>query len=299
MNKPTIFALDDDAIKIEAKHDEISEPILPPSSPPRKLHTLFWSALGSLISLMILTSLYGFVETMFIKAPWLGWLAVGISTILIVTSTIIMWREFRALQQLKYIDQWHEKPVVTDIYNHLKTMPACARGLALYEQAVKGQVIDETDRLILLERVLSQSDTAALALIAQASKRVSMVTALSPKAIVDIAMVGFTLITLLRRIAQNYGLRPGTFAGFKLIRLAFTHLAVTAGLAAGDTLLSQFLGAGIAGKLSAKLGEGVVNGLLTARFGLAAQAICRPLVFKALPAPKLSEVVSGFISKPN
>jgi putative membrane protein len=297
MSKPTVFALDEADIKIILKPDEVFEPVLAPPAPKRKLHSLFWSALAGLISLVILTSLYSFIENMFIKAPWLGWVAAGVTAVLLLTSIVVMWREFRALRQLKRVGQWHETPVVSDIYVHLKTMPACSRGLLLYEQAVKGQIIDDADKLILLERVLVQSDATSLALIAQASKRVSMVTALSPKAIVDIAMVGFTLVTLLRRIAEIYGLRPGTLAGFKLMRLAFTHLAVTAGLAAGDTIISQFLGAGIAGRLSAKLGEGVVNGLLTARFGIAAQAICRPLVFKELNAPKLSEVVSGFIGK--
>ena len=38
------------------------------------------------------------------------------------------------------------------------------------------------------------------------------------------------------------------------------------------------VGQGLAARLSAKLGEGVLNGLLTARIGLAALAVCRPAV---------------------
>jgi putative membrane protein len=36
----------------------------------------------------------------------------------------------------------------------------------------------------------------------------------------------------------------------------------------------------IAAKLSARLGEGVLNGLLTARVGLSAMAVCRPDAFR-------------------
>jgi putative membrane protein len=70
------------------------------------------------------------------------------------------------------------------------------------------------------------------------------------------------------------------------------HLAVTGGLAASDSLIQQMLGHGIAAKLSARLGEGVLNGLLTARFGLAAIELIRPVPFAALPRPTLSDLMS-------
>src|SRR3712207_6930775 len=44
----------------------------------------------------------------------------------------------------------------------------------------------------------------------------------------------------------------------------------------GDSLVQQALGLGVAARISAKLGEGVLNGLMTARFGLAALNVCRP-----------------------
>ena len=68
------------------------------------------------------------------------------------------------------------------------------------------------------------------------------------------------------------------------------HLAITGGMAAGDSLVQQFLGHGLASRLSARLGEGVLNGLLTARVGLSAMAVCRPLPFAAKPAPGLKDV---------
>jgi putative membrane protein len=43
-------------------------------------------------------------------------------------------------------------------------------------------------------------------------------------------------------------------------------------------------------RLSARLGEGVLNGLLTARVGLSAMAVCRPMPFGAQKAPGLAEV---------
>ena len=58
---------------------------------------------------------------------------------------------------------------------------------------------------------------------------------------------------------------------------------------------------GIAGKLSARLGEGLLNGFLTARLGLAAIDVVRPLPFTVLPRPTvsnlMSDVVRGFGDK--
>ena len=57
-----------------------------------------------------------------------------------------------------------------------------------------------------------------------------------------------------------------------------------------EGLLQQVVGHGIAARLSARLGEGVLNGLLTARVGLSAMAVCRPMPFAATPAPGVNDV---------
>jgi putative membrane protein len=63
-------------------------------------------------------------------------------------------------------------------------------------------------------------------------------------------------------------------------------------MAAGDSLVQQLLGHGIAARLSARLGEGVVNGLLTARVGIAAIEVCRPLPFVNGRPPRLADVMA-------
>jgi putative membrane protein len=72
---------------------------------------------------------------------------------------------------------------------------------------------------------------------------------------------------------------------------------LTGGMAAGDSLIQQVLGHGVAAKLSARLGEGVLNGLLTARLGLAAIEVARPLAFAALPPPALGDLASGLLRR--
>jgi len=61
--------------------------------------------------------------------------------------------------------------------------------------------------------------------------------------------------------------------------------------------VQQVLGQGIAEKLSHRLGEGVLNGLLTARLGLAAIDVTRPLPFAALPQPALVDLARNLLRK--
>ena len=63
------------------------------------------------------------------------------------------------------------------------------------------------------------------------------------------------------------------------------HLAVTGSIAVGDSFVQQIVGHGLAARLSAKLGEGVVNGMMTARIGIAAMETARPLPFSAVKRP--------------
>jgi len=119
-----------------------------------------------------------------------------------------------------------------------------------------------------------------------------MVTAISPRAAIDLAVVFGTAVRLIRRIAELYGGRPGTLGFIRLTRDVLAHLAVTGSIAVGDSLVQQLLGHGLAAKISARLGEGVVNGMLTARVGIAAIDVCRPLPFIDGKPPALSDVMT-------
>ena len=101
-------------------------------------------------------------------------------------------------------------------------------------------------------------------------------TAISPRAVLDVVFVVAQIVRLVRRIAEIYGGRPGLLGLIKLARSIGAHIAITGGMAVGDSLLQQLVGHGIASRISARMGEGVLNGLLTARVGLSALAVCRP-----------------------
>ena len=145
--------------------------------------------------------------------------------------------------------------------------------------------------------LMTPLDQEARRLVSSAAQRVSIVTAVSPRALVDVLFVFVASLRLMRQLARLYGGRPGTLGMIRLMRHVIAHLAITGGMAASDSLIQQMLGHGIAAKLSQRLGEGVLNGLLTARLGLAAIDVTRPLPFTALPRPALADLAKDLLRK--
>ena len=73
-------------------------------------------------------------------------------------------------------------------------------------------------------------------------------------------------------------------------------------MAVGDDLIQSVAGGGALARVSRRFGEGVVNGALTARVGLAAMEVCRPLPFVHERPPRVTELVArsltGLFSRP-
>ncbi len=134
-------------------------------------------------------------------------------------------------------------------------------------------------------------DRAARVEIEAAARQVATVTALVPLALADVAAALIANLRMIRRIAEIYGGRAGTVASWRLMRAVLGHLAATGAVAVGDDLLQSVAGGGLLSKLSRRFGEGMINGALTARVGVAAIEVCRPLAFAALPAPRISALV--------
>ncbi|AWN39296.1 YcjF family protein [Methylobacterium durans] len=270
---------------------------------------LLLSALGGLVALGVGLSVERLIADLFQAAPWLGGVALALLGLAAVAFLAIvgreiggLWRERRieklreaAIQAIATRDHTGAQAVVCDLAAFYGDRASLAEGRKRLD-ALGDAILDVEDRIGIAEReLLAPLDAQARGAIATAAKQVSAVTALSPRAIVDVAFVVFSAVRLLRRIAAIYGGRPGFLGFLRLARAAFAHLTVTGGMAVGDSMVQQVLGLGIAARVSAKLGEGVLNGLMTARFGLAAIAVCRPLPFTREAPPRLADVAGELL----
>ena len=143
------------------------------------------------------------------------------------------------------------------------------------------------------KELLATLDEAAAREVQAAARQVATVTALVPLALADVAAALTANLRMIRRVAEIYGGRSGFFGGWRLTRAVLSHLVATGAVAVGEDMLEPVLGGGVLAKLSRRFGEGALNGALTARVGVAAMEICRPLPFAARPRPSASSIVMG------
>ncbi|WP_027166329.1 TIGR01620 family protein [Mesorhizobium sp. WSM3224] len=308
----------DAAVVIPSEVDVFDEPDIeaaapPPATAPRKrslLARLFLGALGVLVSLAVGLWADQLIRDLFARAEWLGWLAAGMAAIALLSLLVILIREFLAIARLAEVEKMQKRALDAVARDDPKAARALVDELSAFVAAkpetaagrrslagLRGEIIDGANLVRLAEtEILSPLDARAKIMILEAAKRVSLITAVSPRALVDIAYVVFEAGRLIRRLSELYGGRPGTLGFFRLARGVLAHLAVTGSIAVGDSFVQQIVGHGLAAKLSAKLGEGVVNGMMTARIGIAAMETARPLPFIAGKRPGLGDFLSALTS---
>jgi putative membrane protein len=186
--------------------------------------------------------------------------------------------------------------VVVRLDTLYKGRPALEWGRARMAERQADQ-FDASGLLGLAEaELLAPLDAAARAEIEAAARQVATVTALVPIALADVVAALTANLRMIRRIAEIYGGRAGTLGSWRLTRAVLTHLVATGAVAIGDDMIGSLAGGGMLSKLSRRFGEGVVNGALTARVGLAAMEVCRPLPFIRLARPSVTGVVRNALT---
>ena len=323
--KPATFTLQDPDVRLDNPPDEslsatlrdagdqfgvpavIPQTLAKPRRWWMRWGTLFWSAMTGLVSLGLGLAVTRLIEDLFAHSPSLGYFAAILAGIAGLALLAIIIRELAGLARLASVDSARDnavaaiesddrsqgQTVVSELLRLTRKMPNLARGRARLESH-RNDIIDGRDLVLLTEReLMAPLDIEARRLIGNAAKRVSVITAVSPRASVDMLFVLFNAVSLIRKLATLYGARPGMLGFIRLFRHVISHLAVTGGMAATDSIIQQVIGHGVAAKLSARLGEGVLNGLLTARLGLAAMDVTRPLPFSALARPSLNDLAGS------
>jgi len=330
--RPATFKLDDPAVIVmdpedssrpprgtvhvtpEVEHAALPVPVETPVLRPQRgfrWGAVFWTAIGGLILLGVGLGVTRLIEDLFARSEGLGFVGLTFAFAAALAFAVVVAREAFGLARLAAIEKLHlraaavlasddraeSRAIVRELLRLEHQNPQLARARATL-QGHTDDIIDGADLIRLAEReLMTPLDQEARRLVSSAAQRVSLVTAVSPRALIDVLFVFAASLRLIRQLARLYGGRPGALGMIALMRHVIAHVAITGGMAASDGLIQQVLGHGIAAKLSQRLGEGVLNGLLTARLGLAAIDVTRPLPFTALPKPALADLAKDLLRK--
>lgn len=317
--KPRVFKADDPALLVASRPPLAqADPLLPDaellrSPAPRRFGfwALFWGAVLGLVGLALSVAAYEFVAGLITAYPWLGWLALGLMAIVFAGLLFFALREVAGLSRLSRIDDlrddadlaWetHDRKRAEGVRDRLDALyrnrPELDRARALVAERA-GDSPDADALLTLLEReTLTDLDAQALEAVKSGSRSVAAATALLPVGLLDAAAVLFLNIRMVRQVAAVYGGRAGWLGSWRLLKQVAFHLAATGAIALGDDLIGAVMGGGAIAKISRRAGEGLLNGALTARIGVAAMEVSRPMPYRVLQKPTVKKVAAAALKR--
>lgn len=155
------------------------------------------------------------------------------------------------------------------------------------------EVIEHIDRVF-----LQPLDKEALRRISNFSLQTGTAVAVSPWAALDMLLSLWRSIKMIDDVAQVYGMRPSLANRYRLLKMVIHQLAfVGATEIVIDQVVDEFGSATLTGIASARMGQGVGAGIYTARIGIAAMKVSRPIEFTGDNQPKTKSIIRPMIEK--
>ena len=272
---------------------------------PSRLAKLFWASLVALVSFVASVAAWEFVTGLIARYPLLGLIASALVAVFVLTCLLILIKEWLAIGRLRRIDGLRadagaavnagDVKAAKTVEGRLLSLYAGRAELAEGRDQIKkrsGERFDADAVFLAAEQhLLAPLDDMARNEVEAAARQVATVTAIVPLALADLIAALTSNLRMIRRIAEIYGGRAGTVGSWRLTRAVLSHLVATGAVAVGDDLIGSIAGGGVLSKISRRFGEGIINGALTARVGVAAMEVCRPLPFSKDRKPSVTGLV--------
>ncbi|GAC18797.1 YcjF family protein [Paraglaciecola arctica] len=310
--RPALIVTDIDSIEVSDEPLGQSQTLPFPEELTIKKSAKKWLLfLSAAVLLASSAELVFFIIAMVDKMDWLAgvWLAIfSVLGILVLRQVFV---EYRGLKQLKrqgdirsQSEQMASTSVIGLAEQHcLKIAASLPKNyqylVANWHDSFDSHYSDSEVLSLFEHQVLAPIDKLAIKQVSNNASAAGVMIAVSPFALLDMLIVLWRNIRMMNQVSEIYGLHLGYWGRVSLIRNIF-HTMLYAGAAeilsdAGNYALS----AGITGKISTRVAQGMGAGVLTARIGLKAINESRPLPWLSEKKPSLSGISKQLLSDLN
>ncbi len=253
----------------------------------------------SFLSLFIIGSIYDIFEnfsSMLNTSPILGILYIASFIVFTAIILYLIFKQYQGYAQLKNLEKLQEKvkevkenpspevfsvakEILSSYANHEdEEIKKCASKLKkeIDEKALlKEEVLDMLD-----DRLFSILDKKAYDIISKYSTQTALSTAISPVALIDMLLILSRSWAMITNIAKLYGYKPNFTGKIILLKRVSFNLIFASITDLASDYLSSIVGTSVLSKLSYHSAQGLANGILTARVGVATIYACRVLYLK-------------------
>ncbi|NVD06833.1 TIGR01620 family protein [Vibrio sp. JPW-9-11-11] len=133
------------------------------------------------------------------------------------------------------------------------------------------EILDMYDAMVVAEQ-----DKRATKMVSTHATESAALVAISPLAVADMLLVAWRNFKMIDNLAQIYGVELGYWSRLKLFKATLINMAAAGASELAIDASMDLMSMDLAGKVSARAGQGLGVGILTARLGLKAMALLRP-----------------------
>lgn len=280
---PAVMNTDDVATSIDLDDE--------PEEKPE--NTKFWTS-PVLWVILLITGLgglqcYYFISEAFAQNTAVGFLSSAVMSVLLVMASWSVWRELRSVLFLKRSDERREQIRQTvasgtgrDAILLCEEMAEDSgmnksRQYESFKSKISEHFSPEEVFALYESEILRSQDEKARKIIIRRSRENGIVVALSPMAWLDMLFTLARSIRMIREISEVYGLRCGIWGRMNLYRRVARNIVYIGMADLATDAVTDVLGAGMAGKISSALGQGIAAGIYSTRLGYMSIKAVRPM----------------------
>jgi putative membrane protein len=246
---------------------------------------------------------YDYAVSLFERSVWLGGAFSALLGLAAAGAVGVVGREVLSLRKLARVDDLRtegERLMTSEAHGQaegfLRKVEKLYRDRTELDQPIwrfhdqASDALNDRERIELFAgTVFKPIDEQAYQIVKRSSRDIGVLTALTPVGALDSLIVLIRTVTMMRSIARLYGVRPGFTGTVRLAKRGVRNILIAGVGELVSHAAVETAGASLLSILSARAGQGAVNGLLAARIGLSIMQICRPIPFAQNELPSLKK----------